>query len=133
MKNIIITLLLLTGTVLAGPNGAPTIDISQSNDFKEILKKPKEIVLFVPAGTALNLSIDLDGNLARVGFAPATLTFERDLYFYAPDHDSRQPLFSWDGETWKPLTELVGGSLNVGLEGEPQTLKLNLTVHSKES
>ena len=92
-----------------GPD-TPVVPIDRLDDARPATG---DVVVKVPAGTRLPVDVTFDAPFARQeGGAPAlTRVFDRDVYWYLASPER----VSFDGTTWRRLSELYRGRLDVSV------------------
>ena len=110
MRISILALALLAACAGRRPTAdTPVLDVSQLGPEQP---ESDDLILRFPEGTRLPVRIDVVAPFVRSEGGPATtLVFERTVYWYV----GNPRLISFDGKTWRPITEGHRGQLDLGV------------------
>ena len=134
MKYVIGLLLFFTSIAGATPQTALYLDLSQSREeiarslqSEEARVKEHGLTLYAAPGTVVPLSITVTGPIANSKSEPVSLSFDRGIYLYLPS-DSGEPMWSWDGRSWKPWSKLLTGKVDLGMGSPDEGFRLNMEL-----
>lgn len=128
-------MLLMASVALAGPDQAERVEVTRLEQIQIDLVPEQGLVLVIPAGMELPLSLALTGDIVHAEGGPSIpIAFDRDFAVFLPGTSDESLLFSLDEVRWASWGDTFDGSFTIEAEkrasDEKASLVLKIIVNS---